>query len=62
MLPGAARDLEDARDPGVVDRVALLDADERRDAQAHRHRVDDRAVAGDDPGRLQFAHALVHRR
>src|SRR4051794_12462842 len=47
---------------GVVDRVALDDPDERGDVQPDRGGVDDGAVAGDDPGRLQLADPFVHRR
>src|SRR3954451_15189409 len=45
---------------GVVDRVALDDADQRGDVEPHRLGVDDGPVAGDDPGRLELAHPLVH--
>ena len=49
-------------DAGVVDRVALDDADQRGDVQADGGRVDDRTVGGDHPGALQLAHPLVHGR
>src|SRR3712207_6859141 len=48
-------------DAGLVDRVALDDAHQRGDPQAHRRVVHDRPVAGDDPGRHQLADPLVHR-
>src|SRR4051812_22179183 len=49
-------------DAGVVDRVALDDADERRDVQSDGRGIDDRLVSEDYPGRLELADPLVHGR